>query len=492
MPRIDSSGSPSLPIEADPASGPPPAAPKAAEPRTPSPATRKSNEVRAFDGPSARRADARAPSPTPSESGPSLSAGELALLGGPLRQPAPAEVPQGVLEGIRSHLTRSLTDWTVSAEDVRAVHGALGALSPGAYRAALEKLQQDGLLGAYVKAQDAGSRLAFLEQAESKGVLQRGKGEAGPVDALGYPAVPDFFVNDRRLPPAMRDAVNAHAIDVGAGFYKAHAEYLDRYASAVDQAQSRRELGALGPPRAAQLSESLLGLEWKDPAREDFEAAWKAGIGRPESLNRTLQHVSARERELSGERAAGTVRLHGKVAAGTEASQWSVKGSLDARGQRELKGEAGVAVRQGPVKLELTRDTGGKTEATLKLDLGLVELSASSEGAQRVAMGIGKAFQVHATLNTKKAELEGGVSAKVRADGDQAGIEAGFSMKGLTAERARQAVDPGHRGVFQLPAELEARTAWDALPAPARAAYAKDGWDREAWTQALSRSGSSR
>ncbi|GHH01367.1 hypothetical protein [Comamonas sp. JC664] len=416
-----------------------------------------------------------------------MSAGELSALGGRLRPPASKDVPEEVFQGIRSHLTRSLTDWTVSAADVRAVHGALGALPPGPYGAALERMERDGLLRAYVNAQDAGSRRAFLEQAEGKGVLQRSKGEVGPVDALGYPAVPDFFVNDARLPPAMRDAVNAHAIDVGVGFYKAHGEYLVRYALAVDQAASRRELGALGPPRAARLSESLLGLDWKDPARKDYEAAWKAGIGRPKSLNLTFQHVTARERELSGERAAGTVRLQGKLGAGTDSAQWAVKGSLDTRGQRELKGEAGVTLRSGPLKLELSQDTAGKKEATVKLDLGLVELSLDSGGAQRVAVGLGKALQAQVTLNPRKAEFEGGISAKVKADGDQAGVEAGFSMKGLSAQRARQAVDPGHRGVFQQPVELEARTAWDDLPRATRAAYVKDGWNQALWTQALAR-----
>ncbi len=535
MPRIDSSGSSSHPLETTPeSSGVPPVAPKQGEPRPSAPPAR--NELRAFDGPVAPKPGEPRPSapparnelrafegaasptsdapakartarneprafdglasrtpgappraPSPESAGPAVSAGELSALGGRLRPSGSKDVPEEVFQGIRSHLTRSLTDWTVSNADVRAVHGALGALPPGPYGAALERMERDGLLRTYVNAQDAGARRAFLEQAEGKGMLQRSKGEVGPVDALGYPAVPDFFVNDARLPPAMRDAVNAHAIDVGVGFYKAHGEYLVRYALAVDQAASRRELGALGPPRAARLSESLLGLDWKDPARKDYEAAWKAGIGRPKSLNLTFQHVTARERELSGERAAGTVRLQGKLGAGTDSAQWAVKGSLDTRGQRELKGEAGVTLRSGPLKLELSQDTAGKKEATVKLDLGLVELSLDSGGAQRVAVGIGKVLQAQATLNPRKAEFEGGISAKVKADGDQAGVEAGFSMKGLSAQRARQAVDPGHRGVFQQPVELEARTAWDDLPRATRAAYVKDGWNQALWTQALSR-----
>lgn len=487
MPRIDSSGSSSLstidtPTEAGAA---PPSPSRAADPRAQ--ASPQRNEVRAFDGSAARTPEPSSHGATPAGAGPARSAGEMAVLGGWSRPEGSKEAPTDVLEGIRARLTRSLENWTVGADDVRAVHTALGSLPAGTYRAALERLQQEGLLGAYVKAQDAGSRLAFLEQAESKGVLHRRSGESGPVGPLGYPAVPDVFVNDRRLPGAMRDAVNAHAIDVGAGFYRAHTEYLGRYARAVDGAQSLQELGALGPPRAAHLPESLLGLEWKDPSRRDYEAAWKAGIGQPKTLNLTLQHVSARQRELSGERAGGTVQLHGKVGVSSESAQWSAKAALDTRGHGELKGDVGVSARAGPVGVELSHDSSGETERKVKVNLGLVELSLASDGEQRVAVGVGSLFQVHATLNAKKAELGGGVSAKLKADGSQASAEAGFSMKGLTAERAQQSFDPRHRNVFQPPAELASRTAWDALPESTRAAYAKEGWSREAWTRALPR-----
>ncbi|WP_240358043.1 hypothetical protein [Myxococcus vastator] len=489
MPRIDSSGGSSLstidtPAEATAA---PPSPPRAAEPRAQAPSPQR-NEVRAFDGSTTKPPEPPARGATPVDAGPARSAGELAVLGGWSRPGASREeAPTDVLEGLRARLTRGLENWTVGADDVRAVHTALGSLPAGTYRAALERLQQGGLLGAYVKAQDAGSRLAFLEQAESKGVLQRRNGESGPVGPLGYPAVPDVFVNERRLPGALRDAVNAHAIDVGAGFYRAHAEYLGRYVRAVEGAPSLQELGALGPPRAAHLPESLLGLEWKDPSRRDYEAAWKAGIGRPKTLNLALQHVSARQRELSGERAAGTVRLHGKVGVSSEHAQWSAKAALDTRGHGALKGDVGVAARAGPVGVEVSHDSSGETEGKVKVNLGLVELSLSSGGEQRVAVGVGALLQVHATLNSKQAELGGGVSAKLKADGSQASVEAGFSMKGLTAERARRAVDREHRGVFQPPAELASRTTWDALPEATRAAYSKDGWNRETWTRALPR-----
>ncbi|MFP2962855.1 hypothetical protein ACLEPN_35075 [Myxococcus sp. 1LA] len=447
------------------------------------------NEVRAFDGSSAKTSEPAPRGSTPASAGPARSAGELAVLGGWSRPGASnaKEPSTDVLEDIRARLTRSLENWTVGADDVRAVHTALGSLPAATYRATLERMQHDGLLGAYVKAQDAGARLAFLAQAESKGVLQRRNGEAGPVESLGYPAVPDVFGNDRRLPEAMRDAVNAHAIDVGADFYRAHAEYLGRYARAVDGAQSLQELGALGPPRAAHLPESLLGLEWKDPARRDYEAAWKAGIGQPKTLNLTLQHVSARQRELSGERAAGSMQLHGKVGVSSERAQWSAKAALDTRGHGELKGDVGVAARAGPLGVEVSHDSAGDTEVKLKVNLGLAELTLGSDGEQRVAVGVGTLFQVHAALNPKKAEVGGGVSAKFKAEGSQASVEAGFSMKGLTVERAGQAVDREHRGVFQPPAELASRTAWDALPEATRAAYAKEGWNREAWTRALPR-----
>jgi hypothetical protein len=369
---------------------------------------------------------------------------------------------------------------------VKAVHTALGALRPEAYRAALERLEREGLLGTYVKAQDTDTRRAFLEQAESKGLLQRRQGDL-PAGPPGFPAEPDFFRNDASLPGAMRDAVNQHAIHAGAAYHEAHAAYLDRYIEAVNAAKSPQELWALGEPKAARLREKALGIAWKDPAREAYEAAWKRGIGPPRSLNRAYQAVRARELELAGERPGGSIQVHGRGELTRGGVKVGREAQVDTRGRVGLKEEAGLALKGGPVGLELMRDTEGRKKAEAKLALGPVELSIGSDGERKLGLGVGQHLQAFVALNPETAEFGGGVSAEVEREGHTLGAETGFSMKGLTARRARESFDPRHRGVFEPPRELAAGTAWDALPAEQRERYAKTGWTRDAWTRALAR-----
>jgi hypothetical protein len=347
-------------------------------------------------------------------------------------------------------------------------------------------MERDGLLGEYVKAQEPDTRRAFLEQAESKGMLQRRKGEA-PAGPLGYPAAPDFFRNDARLPESMRGAVNAHAIDAGAAFYKAHSEYLDRYTDAANGAKSLQELHSLGEPRAAYLKAADLGLELKDPARKEFEAQWRQGIGKPESTNRAYQTVNARQRELTGDRPGGSIRSHAQVELTHEGLKLGTEAHVDTRGKVGLKGELGVAVSGGPLGLEVTRDTAGSAKVETKLNLGFAELSHASDGEVKVSLGVGKHAQAFVSLNRETAEFGGGVSAELGVEGSKAAAEAGFNMKGLSAARVHESFDKNHRGVFALPVELAAGTAWDALPEPKRASYAREGWDQDTWTGKLKR-----
>jgi hypothetical protein len=359
-------------------------------------------------------------------------------------RPTSPEVPGELYARIQSHLTRDLGHW--------AVHTALGTLPPGAYRAALERMERDGLLRTYVAEQDAPARLAFLEQAESRGLLQRLKG-APASGALGYPGEPDFFRNDSKLPEPLRDAVNTHAIQAGHGFYRAHAEYLDRYIHAAHGARSLAELRALGEPKDAYLKEKVLGLEWKDPARERYEKAWRQGVGRPESCNRAYQAVSARQRELSGERPGGSLQLTGKAEVSHQALKLGAEARLDTRGRADVKGEAGMALKGGPVSLQVTRDTSGETKSELEVDLGVATFRQSSDGEVRLSVGVGGSLEGFASLNPRTAEFGGGVLARAGKGGSGAEVEAGFTMKGLQPGRAAAAVDKRHPGLFTPPPE---------------------------------------
>ncbi|RKG56665.1 hypothetical protein D7V80_40510 [Corallococcus sp. CA054B] len=411
-----------------------------------------------------------------------MSARELAAMGGRLRSPS-APVPEDVYASVRSHLTRSLSNPFLTDSDVKATHDALGSVPRDAYRATLERMDRDGLLATYVSRMDAPSRQAFLEQAASNGVLSRRPG--GVEGPLGMPGRPETFVNDPKLPVALRDAVNAHATDTGRAAVVAYDAYLQRYGDAVAQAGSLQALRTLGPPQSLELRETSLGLSWSDPQRERYESEWKAGLGRPQhSLVQAYQTVTARAQVLSGERPAGAF-VSAEASASHEMLHFKRSAHASARGTTDFQTQAGIASKAGPLGLEVMMDAHGKTEAQLQVDLGIASVSRDSEGKVELSVGAGPNARAYAALNPRTAEFGGGVSFEVSDKERQshAGLKLGYGLRGLTPERASQAVRGDIPGLFSRPKDLDPGVAWEALPAERRALYERQGWTREEWAQ---------
>ncbi|MCP3104138.1 hypothetical protein LZ198_35240 [Myxococcus sp. K15C18031901] len=484
MSRIEPSGA--SPLSPDPTAEPlPPASPSL--PRAPSLATpREHDAVRPYDGPAPRASSGTAKGPVvPRDSGPAVSAGALAATGGRLRAASP-EVPADTYADLQSRLTRGVADWAVTDGDVAAVHGALGKLEPEVYRAALERLERDGLLKTYVGEQGPEARKAFLSQAESKGLLLRLQGApaSGP---LGYPGRPDFYREGPRLPASLRGAVAEHAVGAGRAYLAAHGEYLDRYTRAVEDAKSLPELRGLGPPREADLRDRVLGLEARDPQREARAREWRRAIGTPESTVRAWQAVSARQWALSGQRAGGTFALEGEAELSRDSFKLGGEASLDSRGRVDVKSKSAVSVKGGPLGLEVSRDTKGQTRSEVKVDLGVVSLGRASDGELKVSVGVGETFGGYVTLDTEAAKFGGGVYAQVKTERDKAEVKLGATMKGLSRERAEAAVDRAHVGIFDEPPELSRGVSWEALTRGQQERYTLNGWTREDWARALPR-----
>ncbi|MFY2560456.1 hypothetical protein ACN469_22785 [Corallococcus terminator] len=477
MSRIDSPGGPPLSLDTVPDAVP---TPTPSRPSAPPP--RERNEVSAYGGSaSSGRTSSRGADTPPGAGGPSVSAGALAALGGKLRAPR-AEVPSDVASELQSRLTRNLGDWAVSDTDVQTVHALLGQLPPAAYRATLEWMERGGLLKTFLSEQDLGAREAFLKQAESQGVLQRLPAEpaSGP---LGYPGKPGFFRNESALPESLRHAVSEHAVEAGRAFHASHAAYLGRYVKAVEVAGSLTELRKLGAPRDARLSDSVLGLDRRDPEREEYAKQWRQAVGVPVSTAWVYQAVNAKQRELLGERAGGTLALKGKA----ELTQGNLKlggdAQVDSRGKVDLKASSGVELKGGPVGLKVMGDTKGKVQSEVKVDLGLVKVSQASDGELKVSLGVGKLAGSYTTLNLDEARFGGGVFAQAEEAGNKAEVRLGFDLQGLTAKRAKEAVDREHVGLFDEPPELGRGLSWDALPESKRERYSRNGWNREEWTR---------
>lgn len=437
------------------------------------------NELRPYDGPPVAPTSPRTPA---HPEGPAVSARELAAMGGRLRSPS-APVPEDIYASVRSHLTRSLSNPFLTDSDVKATHDALGSVPRDAYRATLERMDRDGLLTAYVSMMDAPSRQAFLEQAASNGVLSRRPG--GVEGPLGMPGRPETFVNDPKLPGALRDAVNAHATDMGRATVVAYDAYLGRYGDAVAQAGSLQALRTLGPPQALDLRETSLGLSWSDPQRERYESEWKAGLGRPRhSLVQAYETVTARAQVLSGERPAGAF-VSAEVSASLEMLHFKRETQVSARGTTHSETQAGIATKAGPLGLEVMMNAHGKTEAQLQVELGIASVSRDSEGKMELSLGAGSHARAHANLNPRTAEFGGGVAFEVSDKEKQshAALKLGYGLRGLTPERAAQAVRSDIPGLFSRPRDLDPGVAWDALPTERRALYERQGWTKEEWAQ---------
>jgi hypothetical protein len=494
MSRIDAPGS--SPLSPDPTL-PDPDAP-ASEPRVGTAASRRTsvsessasapsrNELRPYDGPPAPARDGSRPPGgsrgTPLE-GPAVSARELAALGGRLRVPS-APVPEGAYAALQSHLTRSLTNPLLTASDVQAAHTVLGAVPREAYRATLERMDRDGLLSTYVSRMDASARQAFLDQAASRGVLQRRAGE--PPGPLGVPGRPETFVNDQQLPSALRDAVNAHATDMGRAAVVAHDDYLRRYDDAVARADSLRALRALGPPQALDLRETSLGLSWSDPNRPRYEAEWKAGLGRPQhSLVQAYASVTARARVLAGEQPAGLF-VSAELSGADSGVVVKHEARASTRGPISLQTRVGIAPKAGPLGLEVTTDARGKLESQVQLEVGPVAVSHDSEGKSELSLGAkGSPFKAHASVNARTAEFAGGVAFEVSDKSGQyhGGLKLAYGMRGIVPERAGQAVREDVPGLFSRPRDLDPGRAWDDLSPERRALYERQGWTREEWAE---------
>ena len=473
MSRIDSSSS--TPVSPDshlPEADVPPAPRPSAPPST-------RNELRAYSGPPGAPA---APPPPTGLAGPAMSARELAALGSRSRPPS-SPVPEDVYTALKSHLTRSLSNPLLTHSDVQATHTALGSVPRDAYRATLERMDRDGLLATYVSRLDAPSRQSFLDQAASNGVLQQRPG--GVTGPLGMPGRPEVFVNDPKLPGALRDAVNAHAIDTGRAAVLSYDAYLQRHGEAVGQSDSLRALRSLGAPQALDLRETVLGLSWSDPRRERYEAEWKAGIGRPQhSLVQAYETATARALVLSGQRPAGTF-LTAEASASHDLFRVKSEARLASHGPAELQTQAGVVAKAGPLDLEVMTDVHGESESELQLDLGIASVSRDSQGKVELSLGAGPHARAHANLNPRTAEFGGGVAFELSDKTGQhhAGLKLGYGLRGLTPERAAQALRGDVPGVFSRPKDLDPGTSWDALPAERRALYERQGWTREEWAE---------
>jgi hypothetical protein len=491
MRRIESQGPSSIPTNAPPEAAAP--APKARAKPTPRPA--RSNEVRAYDGPPA--APARGPkTQEPAGAGAAVSAGELAALGGRTR-PVAAEVPQDVYERIQGRLTRSWKDWAITETDMRAVHDALEKLPPGEYRATLERMERDGLLRAFVDRLEVGTRWAFLEQAERKGVVKRQPGEpaSGPCDP---PASPDLFVNDKALPPSLSDAVSLSCIDAERSYYVSFGRYIQRYEERVAQARSGADLRALGPPKESRIPDTQPGLWLDHPRYEHFDRRWRDEMGGALQFASNFsaqQAVNRRIDELTGQQSPGTFWLSAEVEVNAGAAKFGRELKLHQDGKSEMAHKGGVVVggevegrgKNAGVKYSAESNTKGESKTVAEAEVAGFGLAADSEGELEMKVKLAKAAGGYAKANPRTAEVGGGFA--IGFEGEKVSLETklGMGAKLLPPEVARQALDPNFPGPQGVPKELEKGIPWERLSPERQALFRSLDWTPQEWADRLAR-----
>jgi hypothetical protein len=392
-----------------------------------------------------------------------------------------------VYEGIRGALSRSWKDWTVSEADVKAVHDTLEKLPPGTYRAALERMESDGLLRTFVDTLEAGTRWAFLEQAERKGVVKRERGEpaSGPCDP---PASPDLFVNDKALPPSLSDAVSLSCIDAARSYYVSFGRYIQRYEAQVAQARSGAELRALGPPRKSNIPETQPGLWRLDPARyERFDQRWRDEMGgalKFSSNNSAHEAVNRRIDELTGQQSPGTFWLNAEAEGTAGAAKFGGEMKLHQSGKAEVAHKGGVQVGAGG-KFSAERNSKGESKTVAEAEVAGFGLAVDSEGELEMKMKLAKVVGGYSKANPRTAEVGGGFTVGV--EGDKAGLEIklGMGAKLLPREVARQSLDPNFPGPLRLPKELEQGVPWERLTPERQALFRSLDWTPEEWANRL-------
>lgn len=421
------------------------------------------------------------------------------------RAPAPsAKHPSPEdMNAIREALRTGITDWSVSDAEVAQVSMRLEAMSPAQYREAVELMSSEDLLGGYLKKSGWEGREAFFEQAERKGLIkvEHGKMAQGP---LNPPNQPDLYVNDDRLPVAMRRALHENAIDRHNGYAAAYDDYQDRYAAAVKQVRSGEELRELGAP-ARIFSVGQPGVMYGDPYYEEFtnRTALKAKASITDSV--AQQAISDQAAFLRREARGGTLFVEGKLE--VEAHGKKIGGEarmyLDDRAPLETKTSGGIksdgiensvevdhkaektfgfGVDLDPAKLGVKVGTDGELKE-VEAELYGTGAKLTRDGTE-LKVGLPGAFHSKSFFDSKKGDFGGGVGVEQEiAPGIKVKAEGSLGMKGLSKDAALHSIDS--KGIFIVPDELTRGIRWDALPEQSRATHARNLWTADEWNSRI-------
>jgi len=462
----------------------------------------QNNQVETYRGPVERpRSQTPGGLPAGTEGGGGLTAGQLAMGGTKVADAARADATYA---DIQATLHTDWKDWAVTDADVRRVHEQLEKLPPGGYRQMMERMEQGGLLGKYVKQMSSEARQAFLAQAGSKGYVNQEPGKKAEPAPCQPPDGPATYKNDANLPESVRELLHESNRMAKRIYHDAHDAYVKRYSEQVMQAKSLGEIRSLGEPVAPfKVSD---GLVYPHPDYERFRQSWSRVPGN-DTRDDAYEAVSGRMAELSGQQRPGSFWF--KAAAELKAELGIVSGKLGVEvlvtqdGQAKWEPKESAELALGGVKVGVEPSDSGPPKVTVSVehqpkwvkkdDPMTVGLSGDSEGNGRMDLPAGGGFGSYAEVNRDQGKYGGGVSfgRKLGKDGEVK-VEAGFGMQGSRRERAQDVASITPGTLFGALPEQKQGLAWKDIPTERRARMERDGWTAATWASELQKKAASR
>lgn len=441
------------------------------------------NQVETYRGPVERpRAQTPGGTRAETEGGGGLTAGQLAL-GGRAAEAARADAAYA---DIQATLHTDWKDWAVTDADVRRVHEQLEKLPPADYRRMMERMEQGGLLGKYVKQMSPEAREAFLSQAGRKGYVSSEPGKKAEPAPCHPPDGPVLYRNDAKLPGSVRQLLHAANGEARKAYHDAHHAYVRRYSEQVLQAKELLALRGLGEP-VAPFPVSEPGVIASHPDYAAFRSSWARA---PDTRSQAYKAVSDRSRDLADAQRAGTLKLKQETEFSVESEGMALKvsreTSLTQYGRTGGSSKVGLEAEHKGLKGGVERESSGAVKTVKGVDLEVAAMSLDSEGTFRMEVSVpGTRFGAYSEVNPGQGTFGGGVSVTKAHKGVDARLEYGVTMQGSRPERARDVASMTPGTLFGPLPELEQGLAWKELPAERRARMARDGWNAGSWASAL-------
>ncbi len=426
---------------------------------------------------------------------------------------APSATTNGVSTYDATELRRQLStdvaslDFYVTQKEATSALNTLEQLPPADFYKAMKTLGSSGHLETMLDKLTWEDQCRFLKMAAAKGsvILEPERKQKGKLNPPGQPAL---YRMDRELPRCVNDLIHEHSKAQYGQFVRDYREYSARYEDAVSQCKSLRELQQLGRPASTYVAReyTAVGDRRSDAYDRDFSRFNNASELKP------YLAVANRMSDLTGEVKDGAAWFEFKLE--TKSPDGLVReknGRAGPNEPRTVTDAVGVELDSGEGKAKYKELSDGSTEATAaipmgevsltmkrgafdeaSLELGPVKLTQETGGSTLVELtalrlkeeGLEVGLGSWAAGGVSTREIRGGARGKIEAGGAEVEGRIGFGVRGLREETVRRALSSSN-DVFAPPKELEAHTAWQALPQQRRDELTKFGWTETDWKTAL-------